>query len=193
MFAALVPPEEVAEGLADFLAPRRDAAPFRWTSPEQVHLTLAFYADVPEHDVEALAETIADTSARRRALRLRVAGGGAFPDPDRGRVLVAGVEAEEDDRDELSRLAGACRRAGPRVGTEVDGQRFRPHLTVARCGRPTSLTSWVRLLDSYRGPPWAAGEVSLVASYLGEGPRRRPRYQVVAVAPLAPSPGAEGK
>ena len=58
----------------------------------------------------------------------------------------------------------------------MDGKRFRPHLTVARCGRPTEVTAWVRLLDGYRGPAWQADRLTLVASHLGEGPRRRPRY-----------------
>jgi 2'-5' RNA ligase len=42
----------------------------------------------------------------------------------------------------------------------------------------------VRLLDAYRGPAWTASEVVLVASHLGEGPRRRPRHEVVAELPL---------
>lgn len=187
-FAALVPPDEVAEDVAEFLAPRREAAAFRWTSPEQIHLTLAFYDDVPEHRLDALLEALATAAARRGPLDLRIAGGDAFPDPDRGRVLVAGIEADERSRAELDRLAEGCRNAASRAGVRVDGQRFRPHLTVARCGRPTSLTSWVRLLDGYRGPAWAADEVRVIASHLGEGPRRRPRHEVLATLPLTGGP-----
>jgi RNA 2',3'-cyclic 3'-phosphodiesterase len=43
----------------------------------------------------------------------------------------------------------------------------------------------VRLLDGYAGPPWTADRVVLVASHLGEGPRRRPRHEVVAELLLA--------
>jgi 2'-5' RNA ligase len=42
----------------------------------------------------------------------------------------------------------------------------------------------VRVLDAYRGPTWRADEVSLVQSHLGEGPRRRPRYEVLETFPL---------
>jgi 2'-5' RNA ligase len=52
-------------------------------------------------------------------------------------------------------------------------------VTVARIGRPLDATRWIRVLDAYRGPTWTATEVSLVASYLGEGPRKRPRYEVI--------------
>ena len=67
----------------------------------------------------------------------------------------------------------------------VDGQRFRAHLTLARLGHPDNVTSWVRLLDAYRGPQWRVEEVALVASYLGEGPRRRPRHEVLETYPLS--------
>ena len=66
----------------------------------------------------------------------------------------------------------------------VDGQRFRPHLTVARLGQPAEVSGWVRLLDGYHGPHWRAGSVDLIASHLGEGPRGRPRYERVETFPF---------
>jgi RNA 2',3'-cyclic 3'-phosphodiesterase len=66
----------------------------------------------------------------------------------------------------------------------VDGQRFRPHLTVARTRFPHDATSWVRLLDAYAGPPFEVTEVELVESHLGEGPRGRPRHVTAATFPL---------
>ena len=184
MFAALLPPEDVSEDLQEFLGPRRAAADFRWTLGEQVHLTLAFYPDVAEHRLDTLAEAAGAAAARRTPFDLRLSGGGAFPDPDRGRVLVCGVDLDTGAVHELDALATGCRHAASPAGVAVDGQRFRPHLTVGRCGRPTSLTSWVRLLDGYRGPTWRVEEVALVGSTLGAGPRGRPRHEVLATAPL---------
>ncbi|WP_232525046.1 RNA 2',3'-cyclic phosphodiesterase [Nocardioides mangrovicus] len=185
MFAAVRPPAEAVEHLEAFLEPRRAAADFRWTDPEQVHLTLAFYADVAEPDLDALLAGLADAAARRRGFSSSIRGGGAFPDVARGRVLWAGLELDETAASELDRLAVGCRNAGVAAGTEVDGQRFRPHLTLARCGRPTELTRWVRLLDSYAGPTWPVREVAVMISHLGEGRRRRPRYEQIADVMLA--------
>ena len=67
----------------------------------------------------------------------------------------------------------------------MDGKRFRPHLTLARLGHPDNVTSWVRLLEAYSGPAWLVEEIALVASHLGEGPRRRPRHEVVGTYQLA--------
>jgi 2'-5' RNA ligase len=180
-FVALVPPVEALDDLDAFLAPRREAAPFRWTAAEQVHVTLAFLGDVEEYRLDELEERLARTAGRRRAVDVRVAGGGAFPHVAGARVLWADLELASDaDALEVRRMAEGARAASNRTGIVVDGQRFRPHLTVARCARPTELTRWVQLLDAYRGPPWRTDRISLVASYLGEGRRGRPRHEVVA-------------
>ena len=184
MFVAVLPPEEVLADLEAYVEPRRGLAPFRWTLPEQWHLTLAFVEHVPDRAYDDLVERLARAARKRRPVRLRVAGGGAFPNAARARVLYADVEATEVDREELRRLATGARAAATRAGAPPDGQRFRPHLTLARLGRPLEATDWVRLLDVYRGPEFTVEEVALVASYLGEGPRNRARHEVVATFTL---------
>jgi 2'-5' RNA ligase len=52
-----------------------------------------------------------------------------------------------------------------------------------------AVVRWVRLLDTYAGPLWPVDELHLVASHLGEGPRRRPRYEVVAALPFGDGGG----
>jgi 2'-5' RNA ligase len=184
MFVAVLPPPEVVAHLDDFLAPRRESAGFRWSDPAQWHLTAAFSAEVPERSLDDLDERLARAARRRRPFGLRFAGGGAFPHPDRARVLYARLDADDAAATELARLAAGCRAALSRAGAKVDGQRFRPHLTLARLGHPDNVTAWVRLLDAYDGPAWQVEEVALVASHLGEGPRRRPRHEVVGSYPL---------
>ena len=179
MFVALVPPEEAVEDLDAFVEARREAAAFRWATAEQFHVTLAFLADVEERRLDELVERLGRAAARRTAFETRVAGGGAFPNAGRARVLWAGLDLTEEGRTELSRMATGARAAANRSGVPVEGQRFKPHVTLARLGRPEEVSSWVRLLDAYAGPSWTADRISLVASYLGEGPRGRPRYEVV--------------
>lgn len=184
MFVAVLPPPEAIEHLDAFLEPRRVAADFRWTQPDQVHLTLAFLAEVEERRLDDLAERLERAASRRPGFTTRITGGGAFPDAARARVLWAGLHLDDDERVVLDRLAAGCRAAASRAGIAVDGQRFRPHLTLARTRAPGEVSNWVRLLDAYAGPRWRADRVTLVASYLGEGPRGRPRYETVAEFPL---------
>jgi RNA 2',3'-cyclic 3'-phosphodiesterase len=182
MFVAVVPPEEVVEDLEAFLSARREAASFRWSATEQWHMTLAFAESVPERALDGLDELLARAVERRTSFGMRITGGGAFPHPDAARVLWSGLEV--DDEAALDGLAASCRAAMSRAGARVDGQRFHPHLTLGRLGRPANVTSWVRLLDAYDGPRWQVSEVALVASYLGEGARRRPRHEVVGTYAL---------
>src|SRR3954464_6891311 len=94
MFVAVVPPEEVLEDLAEFLAPRQEAEPgFRWTVAEQWHLTLAFMAEVADRHLDDLQSRLerapAPPQGRRgapgpRPSALGVCAGGWRPLPDPG-------------------------------------------------------------------------------------------------------------
>lgn len=184
MFVAVVPPDDALDHLDEFLDPRRDTADFRWVLREQLHVTLAFLAEVPERSLDDLEERLTRAAKRRTAFSAALAGGGAFPNVGRARVLWTGLELDEAGRVEMSRLATGARAAASKAGMAIDGARFKPHVTVARLKHPQEATSWVRLLDAYRGPAWAVDHIDLVASYLGEGPRKRPRYETVASFPL---------
>ena len=176
MFVAVIPPDEVLEDLEDFVSPRRGEVPFRWTEPEQWHLTLAFSRDVPDRAYDDLVDRLVRTAAKRNPVEARVIGGGAFPDVARAKIVYAGIDS---DLEELGRMASGARTAIATSGAEVDGQRFTPHLTLARINRPVEATRFVQLLDAYAGPAWTVHELSLVASHLGEGPRNRARHEVV--------------
>ncbi len=182
MFVALLLPPVALADLERFLAPRQEAdLGLRWTMPEQWHLTLAFLADVPDRRLEDLVDRLGRAARRRTPFEVRVVGGGAFPGPARAKVLYAGVSTSGV---ELDRLATGARAAAGKAGAPVDGGRFHPHVTLARTRRPMEATRWLRVLETYRGPSWLAEEMTLVASHLGEGPRRRPRYEVVDTFPI---------
>jgi 2'-5' RNA ligase len=180
MFVAVLPPAGVLEHLEEFLTPRQEAEPaFRWTVPDQWHVTLAFMPSVADRHLDDLQERLARAAARRTPFALGLVGGGAFPGLARAKVLYAGVRTDASGTVELGRLATGARAAATKAGTETGGGRFHPHVTLARTGRPVEATRWLRVLDAYRGPTWTATEMALVASHLGEGPRRRPRYELL--------------
>ena len=186
MFAAVLPPEDVVEDLEEFLGPRREAyrvgseRRLRWTMPFQWHLTLAFMAQVPDRSLDDLVERLTRAGRRRTPFEVRVAGGGAFPGPARAKVIYAGVEGSAEADEELRRLATGARAAAGKAGATAEGGPFRPHLTLARAGRPVEATRWLRVLDTYRSRVFVVDSFVLVESHLGEGPRNRPRHEVVA-------------
>jgi 2'-5' RNA ligase len=194
MFVAVVPPDDVVRRLDAGLAPYRAAllhsldgvepAP-RWTTTEQWHVTLAFLPSVPAAVLPDLTRRLQRIAARREALDLSLAGGGAFPQRSRARVLWVGVDAAG-----LRELATAARAAATKAGTEVPGSaRFRGHVTVARLTQPCDASGWVEQLRGYRGPSWNASSIHLIRSHLGEGPGRRSRYETVATFELSRGTG----
>ncbi|WP_370288889.1 RNA 2',3'-cyclic phosphodiesterase [Nocardioides sp.] len=183
IFAALLPDEITSERLEELLDVRRDAEPaWRWTMPEQWHVTLAFAGAAPARRVDDVVEALTAIAAATPPPVLRPAGAGAFPHPDAAKVLWLGVVPADGPEERLGDLAAVCRTAFARHGVEVDGTRFRPHLTVARSGRGLSATRWLRVLDTVATDldPWRPPALHLLASHLGEGPRRRPRYETLA-------------
>ncbi len=85
MFAALVPPEHVVEDLAEFLEPRVEVEPgFRWTTPEQWHVTVAFMGNVHERNLDDLVERLARTGVSSYATRPDPRGRRRVPEPGSG-------------------------------------------------------------------------------------------------------------
>lgn len=181
-FLAILPPPEVIEHLDDFLQARRDAdasgdRQWRWTRQEHLHLTLAFLAELPDWRIDGLIAGLDDWAQRHTPVSLRAAGGGAFPEPGRAKVLWLGI-APDVAAGEIATWAGQLRALATHHGGDVDGQRFVPHLTAARSGRAHTAGRWLQALDSYQGPEFAVQEIALVESHLGQGPGRSPRYEV---------------
>lgn len=179
-FLAVVPPPDVIDDLLHHLQPRRDADAadrnWRWTEPDQLHLTLAFMADLPEHREDDLVAATGSWGQRQRPCRMALGRAGAFPDPGAAKVLWVGVE-DETARHTLTTWAGQLRDVASHHGAPPDGKRFRPHLTVARSGRPRAAARVVQSLDGYRSSPFEVSDVVLVRSHPGQGPRRTPRYE----------------
>ncbi len=197
MFTAVLPPDDVIEDLDEFLASRREAdaagdRPLRWTMPYQWHITLGFMPQVPVRALDDLLERLTRAGRRRTPFALRIAGGGAFPGPARAKVLYAGIEATADAAEELGRLSAGARAAASKAGADAGGGPFTPHVTLARSGRPFEATRLMRVLDTYRSREFLVEEFVLVESHLGEGPRNRPRYDVVARFALGDEGAAGG-
>lgn len=177
MFVAVLPPDEVRAELERFLEPRPGPA---WTAPSQWHLTLTFCPAVDDWRIDELVERLEAVARKHEPFRLRLAGAGAFPSVERAKVLWAGVEQGEAERERpLDALAAGTRSAANAAGCVPDGARFRPHLTLARMSGRDNATAWLRILDTFGSSEWTVSEIALVDSFLGEGPRGRARHEVV--------------
>ncbi len=141
----------------------------RWIPPERWHLTLAFYGEVPDAEVDKVVGRLDRRLRDSPDLSLALTGAGSVS----RRAVWLGVTG---DVTALRALARAVARDRSRP--------YRPHLTVARLRGDTDPTSAVAALSAYAGPGWTAGAVHLVRSQLGPSPV----YDDIASWPLTPRP-----
>lgn len=177
-------PDEAAAELDRAVAPLRPGRPdLRWTGREAWHLTLAFLGEVDEGLVARLTPRLTRAAARYPCLPLSLGGAGAFPVPQRARVLWTGIQGDIPGLAALAASVGAgARRAGAPPANE--GRSFRPHLTLARCRAPADVRALVETLSGFAGTPWTATGIYLIRSR----PSGSPRYETLAACPLrAPS------
>jgi 2'-5' RNA ligase len=194
LFAAAFPPEPVLDHLSLALdaigagralpdAPDGRRGSPRWVPRDAQHLTLAFYADVPEGAVPELAEALGEVALASEPFELRLRGAGSFG----GRVLWVGVDGATGT---LRSLAEGCLAASVREVPD-DVHPHRAHLTVARARWGQTRAS--RSRDAYRsqvdpaahalavyaGPTWTVDGFALVESRPGEGHQGGPLYREV--------------
>lgn len=182
LFVAILPPAAVLAELTAAVDPLRLQAPdLRWTTRGAWHLTLAFLGEVQEPSVPELSVRLERAARRHPPQQLAIAGGGAFPAAARAQVLWAGFSADDRALAALAvSVAAGARRAGAPPPDEH--RKYRPHLTLARCKKPTDLSGLARALSGFSGSPWVADSIHLVRSYLTGGP---PSYEDVGSWPLA--------
>ncbi len=184
LFAALSLPESVRERVAAAIA-HLQARGYRakWVDPADSHLTVRFFGSVATDAVPNLVAALQASVRGVQPFLLRVAGAGAFPHPERPRVLWLGVDGH------LPALLELVERVELHAGNFAEAsetRRFHPHITLARV-RPEDLGTLRGLPQELqrlgRLPP-VAFPVERLTLYRSELFRSGPRYTVIEEFPL---------
>lgn len=208
LFWAFVPPTDALAAASELLRGlqtpcQRLGYAVTWARPQSLHTTLKFLGEVDAARVPDLIARVqrglAMGTTAPAIVRLR--GLGAFPQPERPKVIWLGVAGErESNQGRLITLATAIEDWMAELGFAREDRPYRAHLTLGRVRdrkqpRRGSIPpeQWRRglsdLLTGYGegpiGPPFALKEVVLYESRLGEG---APDY-----VPLASIPVGSGK
>ncbi len=145
----------------------------RWTDPDGWHVTLAFLGPIEAASVPQFVARLALVAKKHSAMSVRTGGLGAFPTPDRVRVVWYGIE------DELGRLAQLAHDIAAALDLDAS-QPFRPHLTLARARRPVDLRSWLASASVPEGV-MEVDRVELMRSHVSGRPAR---YETLATVSL---------
>jgi 2'-5' RNA ligase len=177
LFAALVPPPDVADELERL----RNRIPVGRPVPrENLHLTLLFFGEVAATQAEALDDALSAIRAPR--VEVTFTGLAALGDPA---AVVAAEVRRTDAMDHLNlKLRGAAHAAGLRTGHD----RFRPHVTLTRTGgrvvpdEETRLAQFLGRHGAETPAPFFAREIVLFRSSPG---KHGSVYEALAEYPLA--------
>jgi len=101
----------------------------RWTRPEGMHLTLKFFGDVFQDDVDRISEVVERNVRDIAPMGLNVGSPGAFPSLEKPRVLWLGIGG---DVQRLEVLQAAIERDLEECGFPGEKRTFKPHLTLGR-------------------------------------------------------------
>lgn len=182
-FIAVDVAEEVRQQAGQLIETlRRVDDTVKWVDPQNMHLTLKFLGDVPQGEVTAVCQAVAEAVADQGPFAMLLKGAGAFPSIARPRTVWLGVV---QGREELCSLQVAIDRALKKLGYPKETRRFEPHLTIGRIRRGgpalAELSQRLREQQAYEAGETSVGEVVVYASYLD---RTGPTYQAMSRAAL---------
>jgi RNA 2',3'-cyclic 3'-phosphodiesterase len=158
LFVALAIPDAVAEGL---MLIQSGVPGARWSTREQLHLTLRFIGEVDGRDAVDIDDALAAISPPRFALELHGVGEFGAKNPH---ALWAGTRPNEA----LKHLARKIETALQRIGLPAEERKFTPHVTLARLRASPRGRVLDYLTDHalYASGPFAVDEFILYSSVL---------------------------
>lgn len=187
LFLGIWPSTAAGTALAEAAEQLRRKSPpksLRLTPAGQIHLTLRFLGEVPDDEAERLAAAIRDGVRTRIAPRMELGAPGAFPRPERPRVLWVGLRRIPQELDALHQAVDRIVARFPAIPSE--DHPFHPHFTLARVNpvAPADLRTIGEAIRHLRMPsaePWSASEIRLERSRLGPSGAA---YETFASMPL---------
>lgn len=105
----------------------------KWVNPEGMHLTLKFLGEVEPARIAAIVEAMQEAALSVEPFDFSFGGGGAFPSPQKARVIFAGLR-EGDGK--VAALASSLEAALAKKGLPAETRAFTPHLTLGRLRYP---------------------------------------------------------
>jgi 2'-5' RNA ligase len=161
---------------------KKSGAEVKWVPPGNVHLTLKFFGNLTEEQVEAVAQAASRVAGAQAPFSLTLTQAGAFPSPKNPRVVWLGVGGELEAVMAFQRRLEAAFAA---LGFPPEDRPFSPHLTLGRVKSPVGrleLSRRLAALAPAEAPPFRVSEIILFRSNLTP---KGATYVPLKIIPLA--------
>ncbi len=144
----------------------------RWVNPDGIHLTLKFLGNIAPHQARDVLDVMGRSAAAVEPFSIGLSDLGMFPNPNRPRVVWAGIRGELDP---LQKLQAGLERGAWELGLPKEKRPFSPHLTLGRVREQASESAYrstgavVSATPLGASEPWRVEAVHLIRSRLGPG------------------------
>ena len=128
-FLAIPLPQPLQEAITALQNDLRAQIPgARWTRAENLHLTLHFFGETTQENLEKIKVSVLSVKSCQRPFPVDVKGLEAFPSRHRPRVIWLDL----DPKEQLRQLHGHCLRFLLAAGVITESRPYSPHLTIGR-------------------------------------------------------------
>jgi 2'-5' RNA ligase len=156
---------------------------FKFTPPENLHVTLKFLGEVEERFTSRLLTSGKKVAAAHSEFSLRINGFDAFPEMQHARVVWAGVQNKKN----LQSLVQDLEKELFYLNVPSE-QAYIPHLTLARLRNPHSVKNF---LSPFIRKNFGTVKCQDIGLYKSEQRGLYPHYELLESFPLAPSAETE--
>jgi len=144
-FLALDISSQAREGISEAIRVLRpESFRVKWVDPSLIHVTLKFFADLPEGLVDPASAALRAVAQKTPPFIFKVSGLGYFGQRDRMRVLWCGVA---EGAELVSALQRDVDNALAPLGLPLEQRPFNPHLTIGRLREPSREPGLAKALD----------------------------------------------
>lgn len=176
LFAAIkvLPDENLLNLYADLRAMLRNEK-IKWVDEKNIHITLKFFGETPEDQIDTICETLDDVAYRHQPLDLKLQNIGIFGSKYNPRVIWFGMEKNPA----IESLAGDVIQSLDKAGFPHDRQNFRAHLTVGRIKFINDKRNFQQSIDKFKDVFIQNVEVNEFTLYESKLRPSGPEYSVV--------------
>lgn len=185
LFIAVSLSAEILNKLEIYISENRSFSGIRWVNTANIHLTLKFLGNVEIKRIPKICDRLDSLTSRFSTLSLAVTGIGCFPNPERPRIIWAGIHKNAII---IQDIASKLDEELHSIGFEKEKRPFTPHITIGRIKDPkrfaatSGFTNMVQKMQRHEFGECDITKISLIQSLLRpEGPL----YTEVHSSPLS--------
>jgi 2'-5' RNA ligase len=147
----------------------------KWVDPGNIHITMKFFGETPEHHIPAIHAALEKAAAVSDPFDFNIVNTGIFGSAYKPRVIWFGIEPA----DGIISLAETIFDQLQEIGIERDRQNFVPHLTIARIKYLENKNHFQEVISRHRDGQIQKEEVNVFHLFESQLGRLGPKYYVL--------------